>query len=335
MNDKCAHKTCSNLVKRKGKKYCSSKCYNDAKSVWAMMPCGFCGKEFEGVPGKSKYCTKACSNSATKRSRVTLTCDGCGVSFEVVAGRGDDARFCTYECFASHRRGGQSIEVELTCEGCQEKFMKPFIYRATRFCSRSCATTGERNSSYGKSGTEHPTYGSPKWNVGLTKLTDERLAAVGRKISEVISDKIIAGEWNHQPGFNSGHFTSAKSGRTMYYRSSYELRAMEILEADPDVRAFKAEPFSIIYTGLDGLQHRYHPDILVEMVDGSQRLIEVKPSSLVNEATNVIKKHAGQRFCADNGLTLEVWTETTLANHDRIVHGAFGSHDASCVGEPT
>lgn len=309
MNDKCSFNKCSNQVKRKGKKFCSSKCYNESKNVWELMTCGFCQKQFEGVPGKSKYCTKACSNSATKRNRLTLTCKRCSKQFEVVAGRAN-AKYCSYECFGYDRRDGEEQEVILVCECCGSEFKKQFIHRYTRFCSHKCSSSGENNGMF-----KHPersAWNGNSWNEGLTKETDSRLAAVGKKISKVISDKIVAGEWNHQHGFKSGYFTSTKSGRKMFYRSSYELAALEKLDKDANVKDFKTEPFSIVYTGLDGFEHRYHPDIIVELNDGTQKLIEIKPLSLKDKQENVLKEKVGRDFCEKNSLSFEIWTESII-----------------------
>lgn len=313
MNDKCSRESCANPVKRKDKKYCSIQCYNLAKSVWSSIKCQFCEKEFEGVTGKSKFCSKACSNSGTKRRRAKLTCEHCNKDFEVVANRKESARFCSYECFIGDVRDGQGAIVELKCEACGIAFQKPFTKRMRRFCSYSCANSGINNGMFGKVGELSSTYGQVPWTFGKTKSTDERVAKMGRKVSKAISDKIVAGEWNHQHGFASGHFTSQKSGRVMFYRSSYELKALEILDRDQHVKDFRTEPFSIEYKGLDGLQHRYHPDILVEMIDGTEKLIEVKPSSLITMKANQLKESAGQKFCEKNNLIFETWSESNLS----------------------
>lgn len=311
MNDKCSYTKCFNQVKRKGKKYCSPECYNNAKSVWSIMHCQFCNKEFEGVAGKSKYCTKACSNSATKRSRIMLTCKRCDKEFEVVSGR-SNAKYCSIECFGYERRDGQEVEIILKCEACEKEFKKLFIHRNTRFCSHSCANSGENNAMHGFKEKLSPMFGKLAWNNGLTKETDKRLAAAGRKISKIISDKIVAGDWNHQCGYKSGHFISQKTGRSMFYRSSYELAALKKLEIDQNVKDFKTEPFSIIYKGLDGLDHRYHPDILIELSDGTQKLIEIKPATLVKTEENKLKELAGRDFCELNKIVFEVWTESVI-----------------------
>lgn len=50
------------------------------------------------------------------------------------------------------------------------------------------------------------------------------------------------------------------------------------MEFQNDIQGYKAQPFSTLYKGLDGKQHRYTPDFLVESTSSQLAFIEVKPA---------------------------------------------------------
>lgn len=151
--------------------------------------------------------------------------------------------------------------------------------------------------------------GRVAWNNGLTAKTDERLRVAGEKISNIISDKIVNGEWTHPTGFDSGWHDSPKAGR-QFHRSFYELRYFRMLDADPDVITYQSEPFKIPYLW-EGSVKNYTPDILVTRRDRKQ-LIEVKPASLVNEPKNIAKATAADVWCSQNSVEYVVVTENEL-----------------------
>jgi hypothetical protein len=85
-----------------------------------------------------------------------------------------------------------------------------------------------------------------------------------------------------------------KKGGSFTTKSSYETKYAKMLDADPNVVRFVYEPFKIPYQ-YRGRKKNYIPDFLVEYVDGSEELIEVKPKSLVNYGKNKLKIRAGER----------------------------------------
>jgi len=104
----------------------------------------------------AKYCSKSCSNSATKRNRVQKICSWCNSKFEVIKFRDGTAQYCSYECFNLNRRQGIEDDVEIVCENCGTKRSVPFIHRLKRFCNNSCASSGKFNAFYGVTGQDHP-----------------------------------------------------------------------------------------------------------------------------------------------------------------------------------
>lgn len=70
--------------------------------------------------------------------------------------------------------------------------------------------------------------------------------------------------------------------------------------------------FRISYI-LDGKGHMYLPDILIELIDGTKKIIEIKSMWQVKHETHgraiEAKAFAAEEFCRQNGLQYEIWTE--------------------------
>lgn len=281
------------------------------------VTCQFCQKIWQ-VPYRSrntKYCSKACSNSGTKRQRVIKICDHCGTSFDVIKFRAEAARFCTQKCAYDtlYQRTGEPTII--SCEGCGNSFETSFINRGRRFCSKSCANKGEKNYFYGKTGTECAMFGKHAWNCGLTTNTDYRVKIISEKVSDLISQKIVDGLWTHT-GFKTEWYVSKKAGR-IFLRSSYESVFARQLDNDDNVVTFASEPLKIPYTH-DARRKNYIPDFLVEYRDGKKEIIEVKPCSLVSSDAVSIKTSAAIKFCNDAGISYRIVTEADLGlTHDR------------------
>lgn len=113
--------------------------------------------------------------------------------------------------------------------------------------------------------------------------------------------------------YKTGYFLSQKNNCNIYYASSYELRAYEILEQLNAVKSFGRCRFSIDYINPNDAQmHKYLPDVLVEYNDGSKQIIEIKPSNLLANETVMAKASAAQTHCDANDLNYTIWTEKDL-----------------------
>lgn len=110
--------------------------------------------------------------------------------------------------------------------------------------------------------------------------------------------------------FKTGVFVSKKAG-IISYRSSYELKAFELLEANDAVIVFSVEALSIPYE-YNGRILNYFPDILVEYSDGLRVIIEVKPIRLIDYSANAAKRLALIEFCRKENIKYELWTEEQL-----------------------
>lgn len=158
-------------------------------------------------------------------------------------------------------------------------------------------------------------YNTEEWRrkLSLSRIGRKHSAKTLRKMS-VTRKKIWAGN----PGLKGklgrikGYFRSDKMCKSIPYRSSYELRYMEMLEADPMVRGYWYEAVAIPYEGVDGKAHTTRPDFKILYVDGRLGLSEIKSVAFLEERATVVKLNAMREFCANEGLKFELITEKEL-----------------------
>lgn len=108
----------------------------------------------------------------------------------------------------------------------------------------------------------------------------------------------------------TGRFASNKMGRMMYWESTLERDYFYLLEFDPDVLSYREQSFKIHYT-YEGEKRVYTPDILVVRKNKTQ-VVEVKPSSKINNKRNLLKFNVGRRYCKKNGYEFIVVTEKEI-----------------------
>lgn len=81
----------------------------------------------------------------------------------------------------------------------------------------------------------------------------------------------------------------------IWYRSSWELKAMMRFDKDPNIIQWMSEEIVIPYVSpIDGRVHRYFPDFWIKNSQGDTILIEVKPLSQTKEPK--IPKRKTKRF---------------------------------------
>ena len=290
-NHRC--KQCEKDFERRKKyvKFCSTECYRASRPQPVTKTCEFCEESFT-VPYRhreKKYCNQKCMGKAyaetMKGERFTVWCQSCGEEFEVKESRAD-AKFCSLACKFLDMRDGESEFVTRTCEECEEDFVVPYIRRIQRFCGKSCANRGERN---------------------VTKRPE-----IAAKISENIKNRILEGQFKPHTHYKSGHFHSAKCKRTMFFRSSYEEKALDLLERDPSVEEFDTECVSIPYT-YEGRSHFYIPDVWVKYRAGHEKVLEIKMKWQRDDPIVLVKEIAARAHAQSRGWEYEIWTEDHLS----------------------
>lgn len=155
-----------------------------------------------------------------------------------------------------------------------------------------------------------------RWNVGLTKETDERVARAAEAFAKVVRTPEFREAQSRRAserlrttggGFARGWHESPKAGR-VHYMSSWEKGRFEQLDADDAVLLYKPHPCSIPYPW-DGVTKHYTPDVLVIYEGRSPELEEIKPRRVIQaDKTGRIaaKLAAGQKFAADRGWPFRV-----------------------------
>lgn len=112
--------------------------------------------------------------------------------------------------------------------------------------------------------------------------------------------------------YKTGVYVSSKCNKEVRYRSSYELRYLEILDNDDSVVSFSYECVRIPYEGPDKKIHRYVVDFLVILGTGEKLLVEVKPKYFLNDDIVMRKIEAGRRYSENNGFIYKIVTEDEL-----------------------
>jgi hypothetical protein len=307
------------VPKRPWRIYCSNKC-SKKRFGNVTKVCEFCNKEFTVAYRfrGQKHCDAKCAGkslSLKTRDRIKVNCLHCNKEYEITKQYIGVNKYCSAKCFYEHKYNRVSMVVTLTCKNCGIQFERPFIKRHGNFCSPKCANTGIHNGMYGK-----PSHwrGKHPWHYGLTAKTDERLAKVGQKISEIISAKIVAGDWNHCNGFSCEWYTGIKNGaKSIYLRSSYESTFVNLIETDSTVTEWNYEPFRIPYE-FEGIQRYYVPDFIYTAND-ILCVVEVKPSTLTQKPQNLAKESAARIFCEQIGYKYLIVTEDMLKTYTSFV----------------
>ncbi len=353
----CLKCNVSFVNKKKNSKYCSHDCY--AKRFgFVKKQCEICNNEFTTAYRfrGQKTCNMSCGSKLTSRKlnkREIKQCLQCDNDFEVVQSYKNKGKYCSLDCFYKHKYNRESTVVTLICEYCDNKFERSFIKRKARFCSKSCSNSGENNCMFGKPGTMT---GKKAWNNGLTKLTDDRIRDLGKKISEILKSqfqtlgrthiginnpsfgrtrdsrteeqlenyskaaiqRIIDGKSCTHDHYIRGYYNSSKMNKELYYRSSYELRLMMCYDRDQSVISYEHEPFSIKYD----VGKRYLPDFLIKYSDDSVKLVEAKPVEFVLFESVVKKTKAGIQYCLEHEMRYQIMTQEDIVK----LENALGIH---------
>lgn len=100
-----------------------------------------------------------------------------------------------------------------------------------------------------------------------------------------------------------GYFPSAKSGTSVYFGSSYELRCVYLLEGDEAVRTYRR------CDAFKGPERWRNPDLWVDFVDGRAEVWEIKPKDMLEH--EAVKKQIEDTaaFAQSQGVAMRVWTE--------------------------
>lgn len=172
------------------------------------------------------------------------------------------------------------------------------------------ASTGKGNGMYGRTGELHPLYGKIGEDAPMFGKHHSKTSKL--KIGTGVVSTLIAEPERWHGKHKSGWYVSKKNNSKLFYRSSYELLAFEILEQQTNVKHYETCKFSIDYQQSDGSLHKYIPDLLVTYAGGEKQIIEVKAEwQLADEIVKAKADAASKRF------DYLIWTEKHLKKEAR------------------
>jgi hypothetical protein len=346
----CKNPTTFSKKTGKPNKFCSLRCvkHGEPKNIL----CSVCSIEFIATTRTQKTCSQKCTTFARRGNKsVQLTCSWCSKEMLRNSASIKEKNFCSQKCSHLSLRGGQEKIIEKECKNCKNKFELKYIDREQEFCSYHCSNSSEFSNFYGPDGVRRT--GKP-WSHGLTAETDERIAAAGKKVSATAKAQYAAGtrsiEGEKNPNFGktvadrtpeqlenyskaaikrtlenkippgknakTGYFTSEKTCKKMYYRSSLELRTMKIFDKNNDVETYEHEPFSIQVR----IGKRYLPDFLITYKNKLQAIVEVKPKFQLHDEDVILKQQAGEKYCEERGWKYQFYTLDDIIEYEKILN---------------
>jgi len=113
--------------------------------------------------------------------------------------------------------------------------------------------------------------------------------------------------------YHTGIYISPIAGKCRY-RSGWEQKYMQHLDADPDVASWSYEKLVIEYISNKKTKkiRKYYPDFQVEYKDGKKFIIEVKPSRKLLQDSVMKKVRAAKEWCTAHDMTYKILTEIEL-----------------------
>lgn len=113
----------------------------------------------------------------------------------------------------------------------------------------------------------------------------------------------------------TGYFSSYKNKRQINFESKLEHDFYLLLEFDEQVKSYKEQPFNIYYIYQDK-KRRYTPDTLVNYIDDTQKVFEVKPIFKIQNDIELQEKIElqKQKIKEEKNLELFMFTDANIDN---------------------
>jgi hypothetical protein len=197
----------------------------------------------------------------------------------------------------------------------------------------SKVTAGENNPMYGtdRSGDKAPNFGrvwSKEHNEKISQTRVDRGLSAGKnnpmygkkhkkETKELNSlkacERVVAGFYEQKRlHHKKGYYFSNKNNKDIWYDSSYELKALQILEENSDVISFDRNKERIPYEYY-GVIKNCLPDFYFKNIEGTLSIIEVKPQRILDKIEKEsVKVQVMSNYYRDRNITFLVWTEKEL-----------------------
>ena len=201
----------------------------------------------------------------------------------------------------------------IRCLNCNKE-LEVLITSKLKYCCQPCYREYYHKNPYGKRGKFKRTKEmNDKMSDSLKGRKWSKESSEKRSIS--MSNAIIAGKHQTKDCWKTGWFFSKLNNKEFYYRSSYELKAYELLDDEDSqsiIKSWDTECLRIPYKYKNAI-HNTVPDIFVEYKSGKKQIIECKPQwKLDKDEKTKAKIRATQKYCNKNNMVFSIWTEKEL-----------------------
>lgn len=111
----------------------------------------------------------------------------------------------------------------------------------------------------------------------------------------------------------TGYFSSYKNKRQINFESKLEHDFYLLLEFDETVKSYQEQPFKVYYIYQDK-KRRYTPDTLVNYIDSTQKIFEVKPMFKIRNDVELQEKIGlqKQKIKEEKNLELSIFTDENM-----------------------
>lgn len=123
----------------------------------------------------------------------------------------------------------------------------------------------------------------------------------------------------------TGYFSSFKNKRQINFESKLEHDFYLLLEFDETIKSYQEQPFKVYYIYQDK-KRRYTPDTLVNYIDSTQKIFEVKPMFKIKNDIELQEKIElqKQKIKEEKNLELFIFTDVnidkTYINNIKIIY---------------
>ena len=161
---------------------------------------------------------------------------------------------------------------------------------------------------------------SLEWRNKLSEINKKRY----EKDEEM--EKLLS----QQKKYKKGIFKSKRMNEKIRFDSSYEEKALNILETSSDIKNFHRCKLRIKYWDTEGKKERtYLPDFTIETNTGDKIILEIKAKWQTKEQNFKDKKRAAEKFVKNNDTfsSYIVWTEDELSIGNDLLHNELSIID--------
>lgn len=111
----------------------------------------------------------------------------------------------------------------------------------------------------------------------------------------------------------TGYFSSFKNKRQINFESKLEHDFYLLLEFDETIKSYQEQPFKVYYIYQDK-KRRYTPDTLVNYIDSTQKIFEVKPMFKIKNDVELQEKIElqKQKIKEEKNLELSIFTDENM-----------------------